>query len=76
MTKNIYFFKKVFKRGTIITRGVQNQTNSNRNRKKPHLVQMYSDRFLTQPHGLVRFAVSILRTKPNQTKPQHRKNIN
>jgi len=39
-----------------------------KNRKpEPHLVQMYSDCFLTQPHGLVRFVVFILPTKPNQT---------
>jgi len=39
----------------------------NQSKPEPHLVQMYSDCFLTQPHGLVRFVVFILPTKPNQT---------
>ena len=54
-------------------RKTANRTNPNRNRKKPHFVQMYSDRFFTQPHGLVWFAVLILPTEPNQTKPQYKK---
>ena len=53
-----------------------NRTNPNRNRKKPHLVRMYSDHFLAQLHDLVWFAVFILPTEPNQTKPQHKKNVN
>jgi len=37
---------------------------------------MYLDHFFTQPYGLVRFAVLILPTEPNQTKPQYKKNTN
>jgi hypothetical protein len=57
-------------------RKTANRTNPNRIRKKPHLVWMYSDQFFTQPHGLVRFAVLILSTESNQTKPQYKKNTN
>ncbi|RHN44154.1 hypothetical protein MtrunA17_Chr7g0216281 [Medicago truncatula] len=44
--------------------------------QKPYLVGMYSNHFITEPHGLVGFAVFILPTEPNQTKQQHKKNIN
>jgi len=44
--------------------------------KKPHMVRMYSDHFFIQPHDLVWFAVLILPTEPNQTKPQYKKNTN
>jgi len=37
---------------------------------------MYSNRFFTQSHGLVRFAVLILPTEQNQVKPQYKKNTN
>jgi len=33
------------------------------------MVRMYSDHFFIQPYGLVWFAVLILPTEPNQTKP-------
>jgi len=59
----------------IRCRGVQNRTNpieklqtesiQTKTAKKPHLAQMYLDRFLTQPHNLVRIAVFILPTEPN-----------
>ncbi|AES69020.1 hypothetical protein MTR_3g020700 [Medicago truncatula] len=51
-------------------RKTANQTNPNQNSKKPHLVRMNSDDFCTEPRGLVRFAVCISATEPNQTKPQ------
>jgi len=72
MTKNIYFFKKVFKRGTFITRGVQNQTNSNQNRKKPQKTAFSLDVFRSFSYSTAWFG-SVCgfyftnQTKPNQT---------
>jgi hypothetical protein len=57
--------------------GVQDQTNpienrkTNRNHKKPHLVQMRLGHFLTKPHGLVWFTVCIFKTELNQIKPHY-----
>jgi len=52
-------------------RGVQNRTNQNRNRKKPHMVWMYSDNFFTQPTW---FGSVCGFDFTNQTKPQYKKN--
>jgi hypothetical protein len=67
-------------------RGVQNRTNPI---GKPHteLIQIETAKnhiwfgciqiiFFTQLHGLVWFAVLILPTEPNQTKPRYKKNTN
>ena len=67
------------------TKDVQNRTNPIEKQQmyqpklKPQKIVFGSDDslcFLTQPHDLVRFAVFILPTKPNQIKPQHKKNTN
>jgi len=45
----------------------QTESTQTKTTKKPHLVWMYTDHFFTKPHGLIRFAVFILPTEPNQT---------